>query len=396
MSSTSAETIKVALAALGFGVFFIVTGLKKLKNARKVQDTPRSKIATAPQGYVEFEGFAWPQSITTQLSSGMEAVYYSLKIERQDQEGSGKNKRTVWRTVFTHVDSHPFYVCDPTGVASIDLKNSQIELDKCLVRGWGRLSEKEKTKILQLAGTSSIAGFPPSTFLFGVFSKNFRVTENEICAGSPVYVHGHFQTEKLNESPQLRTGFNEFAKRVFHFEGRSTRDLRHLFDRNKDGKLCHSEAQIGYSLLATNAIRKQNTEQSTVAVQEYGTLGSSPTHKLFIADTTEEHLVGRLRTSGLLHFWGGALATTFGILFLVPSFINIEELMAVKTSSLTRPFRATATTTHTPTLPKLNPRKLHENCVQNQMSDCELLLENKNEFQLNEEQISFYKKRLGH
>lgn len=402
MDTPPAEVIKFAGPAVIFGIALMIMGIKKFQNARKIKDTPRSKISSAPQGYVEFEGFAWPQSTTTKLASGLEAVHYSLLIERQDTEGSGKKKRKVWRTVYQKTETHPFYIMDATGIAGFNLENSQIELDKHLVRSWTRLSPQERKLIMEKTSSSSISGFPPSTFLFGLFSKKFRVTENEIFAGSPLYVHGNFKTQTVQEAPLLAPGASEFYDRVFDLKKRAAKNLKHIFDKNRDGKLSHKELHDGYSLLATTALRKKTPPPEAFSLHEFGQLSSNETHKLLIADTTEEHLVGRLKRSGYLSFFGGSLAIAFGLFFIFPQVFlfhdNQNFANHYKISKNAPPLIAAQKSTPPERRPSAteSPQDLHAKCLQNKRISCEKLLASQKKFKLTQEQINYYTHQITH
>ncbi len=101
--------------------------------------TPRSKTVSAPQGFVELEGFAWPIGPTVTTKTGLEAIYYSLCLQRQDTQGAGKNKKKVWVTIFTHVHAEEFLLVDATGMVKIDPRGAELELETGTTRAWNML-----------------------------------------------------------------------------------------------------------------------------------------------------------------------------------------------------------------------------------------------------------------
>lgn len=391
----TAELWKVALFLVVFGTFFVYRGIWKLKKTQKIANTPRSRIRSAPQGYVEFEGFAWPKSQTTRLASGLEAVYSSLILERQDSEGSGKNRRRVWRQVFSHTENQPFYVCDATGLCEVDLTNADLEIEEKSARAWGSLNPEEKQRIIQLAKDKTILGFPPSTFLFGLFSKKFRVREREILAGSPLYVNGDFRTYQVNEAPEVAVGLEEFSQRVFNLEAKSNKNMKTLFDKNRDGKLDHKEMQQGYSLLATTALRKKSPHSANFQKSSFGTLRSSETHKLYLADTTEDLLVKRIKSKGLMELSFGALGIVGAFVIFFPG----TWLSILGTNHASTPLTVAPPVEESIRVRRVQPRRvaslrspgeLHSECASGKKVSCQILLEKQNQYNLSKEQIRYY------
>ena len=95
MNEVSADFYQAVGVAIVFCGGLLYNAIKKYKTVRKIEDTAKSNIATAPQGYVEFQGFAWPMQKSVQCTRGFEAVYYSFSLQRQETQGSGKNKKNL-------------------------------------------------------------------------------------------------------------------------------------------------------------------------------------------------------------------------------------------------------------------------------------------------------------
>lgn len=371
MANLSNEEIKLVLICFFFGGGLILHALSRKRSVRKIEDTPRSKVASAPQGYVELQGFAWPAAggKVERNAQGHETVYYRLALQRAETRGSGKNRKKVWVTVFSYSTDTPFYLIDATGIALIDPARTwgnpalsvesqvrsvaakvtnfasgmgvlgsvaslglegfaggrnaigdgggyETDLGTGRPKAWSRHSTEEKALICKRVGKIAGVSFPPSNFLFGLFSDEFRVIESEICVGSPLYVHGDFKTDSQNAITAQVPGLTEFASRVFNADARAQKNLTHFLDKDGDGKVSAIEAMRGYTFAARQARLKakdQLTGEKTFEV--HGRMGSSAENRLFIADLHEEHLVARKQRYGSLEIAAGILlmfASLFG------------------------------------------------------------------------------------
>src|SRR5690606_11764211 len=169
-SMTEAELKGIAFCFIaGGGMVYRAIRTKKI--TREIADTPRSKTASAPQGLVELEGFAWPAGEVARCVSGEEVVYYRLEIQRAESRGSGKNRRTEWVSVFTHAPCAPFYVVDATGLALVTPATCEVDTHEKKTRAWGKLNANERKAVLAICAGKTITGFPPSDGFFSLFSK---------------------------------------------------------------------------------------------------------------------------------------------------------------------------------------------------------------------------------
>jgi hypothetical protein len=310
------EQWPATLVLAGAGVGSLYYGARLLRAAQRIVDMPRSKLASAPQGYVEVQGFAWPVAETAQLDD-REALYYLCWIERKvTRPGPNNERRTEWDTVFHHKVTHPFYLVDSTGVAKVDLRRCEFSLDSATVRSWRSLSLKEKRWITALVRSARIPGFPPSNFLWGLFSPSFRVTEDKLYVGSAMYAAGDVRTEsQTKESVQLR-GLAEFHQRVLRSDARSQRNVAALLDKDKDGKVSAKEAEEGYAFVAHLA-RKKPEPENAPAFPVHGVLGSSPDHKLLVANLHQQHLLKRMRRRVYLPLAAGPFFIGVGLYLLL-------------------------------------------------------------------------------
>ncbi len=253
---------------------------------------------------------------------------------------------------------------------------------------WARLNAEERAKIMQhYIQDAVIESFPPSDFLFGIFASKFRVVEEEILNGSPLYVHGDFHTSEGLPTAVKVPVLGLFWDRIFDSVGSRLKNISTLLDKNKDGNVSEQEARDGYSLIAKMSIAKAkldiHSESSSREFQLCGHLKSSAQHQLLIADAHEHHLVHRLSRFLWLQFSGGAAMVALSIFLMLPK----------ETSSFSKPKeRSVASAQELQN--HLDPVKLHHDCIQGTSLSCENLLDHKHEYKLSTPQIQYYRSRL--
>lgn len=324
---TEAELKGIAFCFIaGGGMVYRAIRTKKI--TREIADTPRSKTASAPQGLVELEGFAWPAGEVARCVSGEEVVYYRLEIQRAESRGSGKNRRTEWVSVFTHAPCAPFYVVDATGLALITPVTCEVDTHGKKTRSWGSLRANERKGVLAICAGKSIPGFPPADGFFGLFSSSYRIVENKIGIGSPLYVKGDFRTPTGGLPKVKAPGLSEFASRVFNAQARSLKNLRHFLDRNRDGVVTGEEARYGYGFAA----RQSRMKATKGAVEEkefevHGHVGTSPENRLLIADAHQDHLLARRGKYVWLQLVAGAALIALGSASLFPQ-VDLIQLIS--------------------------------------------------------------------
>lgn len=390
----TADTIKAAIFCLFIGGGFFISAIRCHRRARKIADTPRSKAESAPQGYVEFEGFAWPAGKTFQSRPETESVYYSFLLQKQVSEGSGKNRRKKWVDVYRYFHSEPFYLVDATGLVLVNPRDGELNLEGGRTRIWSRLNQKEKNHILTNVIKEPVSGFPPSNFLFGIFSSKYRVIETDLFVGSPLHASGDFRTSNEDLVKIQSPGLSDFSQKVFNKEGRSIKNLGGQFDYNRNGKVSAEESKQGYSVVAQ--VSRKKSSLNKVQENEYqifGRLGSSTEHRLFLADAFEEFIKERLTRFLWLKFGGGAALMTLGIALTVGldlSFLFEKKSPArfskpppsVQTEA--KPVREISSIGYDKVL------DLHARCIGGGLSSCETLVQKKSELNLSNEHITYY------
>lgn len=383
MSSSKADLFQViAVTAIAGGGLLLRT-LKNHKRLRKIADTPRSKIASAPQGLVELEGFAWPQAETFQTLDGEEAIYYVIELQREETRGSGKNKRREWITVFHHQHIFPFYLLDPTGLAQILPHNSDVNVTNKSTRHFGHLSQKAIDRIAQIVGPG-IDNFPPGKSFLNLFARKYRVVEQKIVVGSPIYANGDFKTHTTNQL-MIDDSLATFANKVINFEARALKNVNRLLDRDGDGVVSTSEALAGYTTAA--ALSRRNPQKETVPLEIFGTLDSSDNHKLFFSDTHEHHLIEHLGKWQTLKLVSGAALIAISICVgllefgLIPN--PFDEARKAERERVQRERVALVESQKEITA-------LHTACVNGQAGYCRQLIERKNDLQLTQQHLDYY------
>ncbi len=127
--SSESDGLKIALSAMGFGVYFFWLGFKKLKVRRKMEDIPTSKISAAAVGsFVEIKGRVVCEEndfITTPLTN-KRGVCFIWNIEKLVKRG--KSSKWVTEKIFY---SCPFIYVRDHGehLAAIDLANCDFQED---------------------------------------------------------------------------------------------------------------------------------------------------------------------------------------------------------------------------------------------------------------------------
>lgn len=392
MASNSEMFVKVIVVLFAAGGGLLYSGLKRRARARLIEDTPRSKLATAPQGLVEVEGFAWPDGEKTLPSvSGFDVVYYEFAIQKQVTKGSGKSRRREWVTKFSRKHDEIFYVCDPTGLAMVDPKEADLELAEAKKTTWQALSPEKRERVFALIGNESKPlGFPPTDSFFGFLSGQFRIVEKEIRVGSPLHVAGELNS--LSDPPLKITerGLTRFVNQTMSSQTRELKNLDRLLDRNGDSVVSSHEARAGYSAAAHLSRAKAKLEPTEeTGFELWGLFQKSSNHRLFIADDHERRLVEKLQSSTWLRIGSGIACLTLAICLVLLSFIPFRELIAMPQ------FKKTSTDwkneRYEPSIAETMVR-LHGSCLTgHERWACIELLRNQKKFDLDENYFSIYR-----
>jgi hypothetical protein len=282
--------------ALGlYGAILIGMALRRRKPLRAIQDLPTSKTETAAQGLVEFQGFAWSKDDAPKNFRGAELIYYTVHLQRLEKVRRGNKTHHEWVTRYHWRYYEPFFLVDATGMVLIEKVTVQGQLTNNHIRQWRSIREKEQAYLIENFIDEPIAGFPPSNFLFGLFSSRFRLLETIIEVGSPIHVQGNFRSQPDSCFKIKRRGLTKFSEKFFDRSRRALRKVTPLLDANKDGTVTTQEARDVYTRYA-GFCRSQSPEDLSgeIELQVHGSVGATEDHPLQISDAHEEQLINDL------------------------------------------------------------------------------------------------------
>ncbi len=162
----------------GFVLFSFVGAFYYLRRARLIEDTPTAKIRSAPQGYVELEGWALPGERGLQSSplGGGGCLWWEFEVSRREQSGSRGGER--WHTIERGCSQTRFLLEDDTGRCIVDPKGALVTTD--LTREWHGSGPRPSRD---------------ARIGLGVSLGSYRYRERMIMAGEKLYVLGGFITD---------------------------------------------------------------------------------------------------------------------------------------------------------------------------------------------------------
>jgi hypothetical protein len=421
----------------GSAAFF---GLMGFRRARLIEDTPRSKISSAPQGFCEFEGFAWPRDATVRTLDGHEAVYYIFSVEREHTTGFGSKRQTNWVEVFRYSHGESFIILDATGLAVIETQGTKAEIgtnqlhsfkklkgdakaralelvgDHDLsVQSSGRVDEEKNEQMLQLLKRSDAFNAltkeeqallkdrlsasqkeqteekSPSVHVKKGLDGDCRIKERYICLASPLYATGVFESTSGGLAEVVSGELSSFRERVFDSNLQMSRPLKMPLRQGDRSRKSPINLDEFYSSLAMEARRNPIQEASPVPVA--GVLKSSPDHDLFLATSHEESLVASTRMASKIFFVSGCAVMALAVAILSGAPLIDGEFKLPN-------WREVAIYFHLPHESKVEPGITyeqilahHESCVAGNANSCSFLLIGAQKFQLSADNIKYYQER---
>lgn len=297
--------IDLVISLIVIGLVLIYKGYKGFRTRRKVEDTATSKIASAPQGLAEVQGYAWGTTPLLCLD-GRPACYWSLVV--QEERGSGKEKK--WVTVFTYESKSLILVTDSSGACGVSPEKAQWEVAEETFQG-SRLTEAHRHVLGQ--HLPDVLQYAQSGGLFGILGSKSRFIERRVLVGSPVYVRGNFSASGIFSETRAVGDYESFYAQMPKFNSATYRST--MFDSNKDGIIDEEEARNGFSMAANSFVR--NAKSKSEMVKLTGMFIADAQHGLIIADVHEKHLVSRLKGDTALWLYGGFALFGTGLYFLL-------------------------------------------------------------------------------
>ncbi|MEW6055511.1 MAG: GIDE domain-containing protein [Bdellovibrionota bacterium] len=319
MANQKAELLKLGIFLSVMAAGLLRSGFKRMAQTRKVLDAGSVPIASAPQGFVEIQGHAWPGNPLYSYIEGKPSVYVSLLVQEKVRSG----KRSHWKTIFRDDSVEPFFLADETGHAVIYPDKARFEVSSTEM-SWGQLNSLQRERVQE-----AVRKMDPN-FRSGdenwIFKKTLRVKEQVIAAGAPLYALGHFQTMNSNTLPRPAVGLGLFFSHLAKLR-KNPNALRSAFDFNRDGTVSFEEWYRGYASVAeaTTGGFAGNTPLVLPAGMQntnscFGVLAHTNLHELYLADCHQDELVRRIGSYNLLRLVGGALLCAIAAILIYAQF----------------------------------------------------------------------------
>ncbi len=279
----------LALVALYFA-------FRNLYRARLIEDTPTSRIRSAPQGYVELIGTAAMMSGEPVIAplSGLPCCWWRYRIEQKhDDKG--------WRVTRSETSDSLFLLRDETGECIIDPDGATISPS-------GRTVWYGATPTPAAGPDTGTGTFNLQSSVFGVkvsvnntFVNDYRYTEETIIPGDPLYAIGLFKS--LGEADRQAIRDDMIKERLRQWKADHARLLKR-FDRNRDGLIDEREWELARRSARTEVMREQMRERDDFTIHTLSDTGSR-TRPLLISTREEFDIVRRFR------LWTGSLLAGF-------------------------------------------------------------------------------------
>ena len=291
-----------ALAFSSVSAIALYATFRNLARARIIEDTPTSRIRSAPQGYVELEGDAAAMKGEPILSplTHTPCCWFRFKIERKGDKG--------WHAVRSGKSEGLFLIKDDTGECIIDPDDAEISPNEKNV-WYGSTPNptvSPPSKASKPRGVDPILGLT-ANFNVGL-GGNYRYTEEAIYPGDRLYAIGLFKS--FGETDRLAMRDELIKERLSQWKTDHA-SLLNRFDRDGDGKIDLTEWEVA----RRTAIREVTREQLREDQQSLHTLSRTHSRKRpFLISTHDEYdLVKRFRLFAIGSIGGfflfGAVAT---------------------------------------------------------------------------------------
>lgn len=188
-------------------LFAFASGLHR---TRIIEDTPTAKIRSAPQGFVELEGWSKliPGPTIVAPLTGLPCVWYRYVIEEYRSSG----KSSSWHVIQREISEHLFHLDDTTGQVVVDPQGATVKTN---VRDRWRGSSRWPTQ-----------GKQKNSFLGG----RYRYTEERIPQEVFLYALGLFRTQGVGYQESLATEVRDLLT-----QWKKDPDKMKAFDTNNDG-----------------------------------------------------------------------------------------------------------------------------------------------------------------
>lgn len=222
---------------------------RRLHLARMIEDTPTSKIRSAPQGYVELQGKARLMDgppIVAPLS-GLPCAWYRYRIEEQQTVQVQGRAEQRWTTVDEGESTDLFWLEDRTGRVVIDPEGAEV-------------TPRGKDVWHSHAG-AVLRGQPAPVAKYLAShpgGSRRRFTEWRLAPGQRLYAIGLLKAVKSHvDAPTVEEEVRELLRT---WKG-DQEALKARFDLNKDGRIDDKEWVLARAQARREVLRSRREEQ---------------------------------------------------------------------------------------------------------------------------------------
>ena len=289
MDSAGILGLEATLAVLCGGGVAAWLGLRDLRRARELGDTPQSRIRSAAQGYVQLLGRArlMPGPRIVSPLTGAPCVWWRFRVTLT----SGDDTEVLADASSDEL----FYLSDTTGDCIVDPVGAEVEPN--VARQWRGHARKP----LYLPRSKWDA-----FFTYG----NYRYSEQLITEDTLLTVKGWFRTQAAVQA-------SEEGRDLAALLGEWKRDRGELlrrFDTDRNGSIDAGEWEAARAA-ALEEIRTQRAEQQ--ALPDLNVLGAPPDRRDFLLSAvSRQTLLERYRRRGRVLLAAAAMATLGALLIL--------------------------------------------------------------------------------
>ncbi|HET7650225.1 MAG TPA: hypothetical protein VFL15_05955 [Gammaproteobacteria bacterium] len=279
-----AVAIGISLLAIAafFGIFIFQRRL------RVIEDTPRSLVRSAAQGYVELQGRCrlMPGEPIIAPLTQTRCVWWSYSIEERRSDSKG---RETWSVLQRGTSDDLFFIDDGSGQCAIDPDRATIY---------------PSAKDVWYGDSPEPLGGPAlGTFRVG---SQYRYRESRMHEDDPLYALGYFHTQ----GPAGMGEINEEIRQLLAEWKRDQATLIRRFDTNHDGQIDQQEWEAAREEARREVLA---TEREAMSRPPINVLSHPPYNRPFILSTQpQKKLVSRFRTYAIgclvVFFVAGAVA----------------------------------------------------------------------------------------
>lgn len=239
--------VLVAIAVIA--VVAAYRAYRRLHFARIIEDTPTSKIRSAPQGYVELQGKARLMDgppIVAPLS-GLPCVWYRYRIEEEQVVQTQRGSERRWTRVDEGESTELFWLEDSTGRIVIDPEGAEVTPK-------GKDTWHSHAGAVLRGRPAPVAGYLSSHRS----GNRHRFTEWRLAPGQRLYAIGMLKAAKSHvDAPTVAEEVRELLRAWKRDQGA----LKARFDLNEDGRIDDREWTLARAQARREVLRSRRDEE---------------------------------------------------------------------------------------------------------------------------------------